>query len=213
MSELQLARRDTVARLCRAQANGLISVEAFEERYALVREAGSIAGLDALVADLHDEPGYTVAEVDEPAPYTQSALVAAPESIRLSAVFGSSTRAGIWTVPEHIEVLVIAGEVTLDFRDATFATDTVLIETSVTMGGLKLIVPPGTQVENEATNFMSSTSHPRRGRRGAPPNGLLVIIQGRIRLGEISIKERVPTGEEEKVLKPMIDRLLGRPTK
>ena len=43
MTELETARRDAVARLCMAQASGFLSVETFEERYALLREATSVA--------------------------------------------------------------------------------------------------------------------------------------------------------------------------
>ena len=43
MTALESARRDAVARLCFAQASGLLSVEAFEERYALIAEASSVA--------------------------------------------------------------------------------------------------------------------------------------------------------------------------
>jgi len=191
-------------------------VEAFEDRYALVRQATSAASLEALTADLiqdHETP-YPMVEIVEPGEDTFAAVpVAAAESIRVSAVFGSAIRAGTWTVPEHIETLVAFGEVTLDFRDATFTTDTVVIDVAVTVGSLKLVIPPGTQIENECHEFMSSSTHPSRGRKGAPPNGLLILLRGRVRLGEISIKERPPTGEEKPILRPLIDRLLRRPTK
>ena len=52
MTDLETARRDAVARLCFAQASGLLSVETFGERYALVTEATSVATLEALIADL-----------------------------------------------------------------------------------------------------------------------------------------------------------------
>ena len=208
MTDLETARRDAVARLCLAQASGLLSVEAFGERYSLIGEATSVATLEALVADL---------ELDETAPLPvstrtkpstsrrydsgystgQSLAVEPASSIRIPAVFGSAVRAGTWTVPEHVEVMCTLGEVKLDFRDATFPHDTVVIDVSVLLGSLTLIFPPGTQVENECEEFMSSSSHPRRGRKRAPPNGLLIILQGNVRLGEINIKERAPTGEEE----------------
>ena len=212
MSEFDLVRRDTVARLCQAQASGLISVEAFEDRYALVREATSTAGLEALVADLQDESetSYALVHNDEPITLTEAVPVEPAESMRVSAVFGSASRAGNWTVPDHIEILIVAGEVTLDFRDAVFTMDTVVIDVSVTMGELKLIVPPGTQVENECDEILSSSSHRMRKRATAPPNGLLMVIRGRVRMGEVSVKERVPTGEEQPRFKPLIDKLLRR---
>ena len=214
MPDFDEVRRDTVARLCQAQAAGLISVEAFEDRYALVRQASSTASLEALVADLQDEPetSYALVHNDEPITLAEAVAVEPAESMRVSAVFGSATRAGAWTVPDYIEILIVAGEVTLDFRDAVFTIDTVVIDVSVTMGELKLIVPPGTQVENECDEVLSNSSHRMRKRMTAPPNGLLVVIRGRVRMGEVSVKERVPTGEEKPRFKPLIDRLLRRPS-
>jgi len=227
MTDLETARRDAVACLCYAQASGLLSVEAFGERYALISEAASVATLQALVADLSPEDAAPLPvdprsvaveavrdDLDyQPVYTTRSTLaVEAASSIRIPAVFGSAVRAGTWTVPEHIELMCTLGEVKLDFRDATFTTDTVVIDISVLLGSLTLIVPPGTQIENECDEFMSSSSHPRRGRKRTPPNGLLFILQGRVRLGEISIKERAPTGEEEPPrIKAFFTRLLGRP--
>ncbi len=222
MTELETARRDAVARLCAAQASGLLSVETFEDRYVLIREATSVATLEALVADLAQDDATPLplmsygAEAIEVEPVdtsydTHAVAVAAAESIRIPAVFGSAERAGTWTVPEHIEVMVTLGDVKLDFRDAVFTTDTVVIDVSVLLGSLHVILPPGTQIENECEEFMSSSTHPRRGRESAPPNGILVILRGRSRLGEISIKERLPRGEEPRRFKQFVDRLLGKP--
>lgn len=222
MDELTSARRDAVARLCRAQAAGLISVGTFEDRYALVRDAASVATLEALIADLSDDAvtpvplggstavAFTRAETTvehaaEPVPVEPAA------SLRIPAILGSAERAGTWTVPDHIAAMVVLGELTLDFRDATFTTDTVLIDLSVTLGSLKIVVPPGTQIENECHEVFSSSSHPKRGRKRAAPNGLLVILQGRLFMGELKIQERAPTGEEPPRFKPFIDKLLGRP--
>lgn len=221
MTELESARRDAVSRLCYAQASGLLSVEAFEERYALIAEASSVATLDAIVADLvHEDvtpllpvPTRTmsVEPVDTGGYTMRTALpVEAATSVRIPAVLGSAVRAGTWTVPEHIEVMATLGEVKLDFRDATFSTDTIVIDASVLLGTLTIIVPPGTQIENECEEFMANSSHPRRGKKRAPPNGILVIIQGHIRLGELSIKERPPTGEEPERLGGFFTRLLKR---
>jgi hypothetical protein len=222
MTALESARRDAVARLCLAQASGFLSVEAFGERYALVAEATSVATIEGIVADLELEdatpllpvPTRTLAveaTVDTDGyPIRMALPVEAATSVRIPAVLGSAVRAGTWTVPEHIEVMATLGEVKLDFRDATFSTDTIVIDASVLLGSLTLIVPPGTQIENECEEFMSNSSHPRRGKKRAPPNGILVILQGKVRLGEISIKERPPTGEEPERLKGFFTKLLRR---
>lgn len=227
MTDLESARRDAVARLCLAQASGFLSVEAFGERYSLITEATSVATLEALVADLaiEEEPHLPVPTSSyelEPITADSGAVtgvdgwrppraVAAASSVRIPAVFGSAERAGTWTVPEHIDVMVMFGEVKLDFRDAVFTTDTVELDISVTLGSLTLILPPGTQVENECEEFMSSSTHPSKGRKGAPPNGILFLIRGQVRLGELSIKERGPSGSEPPRFKGFFQKLFGKP--
>ena len=91
------------------------------------------------------------------------------------------------------------------------ADRSVYIDLSVTLGSLKIVVPPGTQIENECHEVFSSSTHPRRGRNRVAPNGLLVILSGRVFMGEVKIQERPPTGEEKPLFRPLIGRLLGRP--
>jgi hypothetical protein len=188
MDELDQVRRDAVIRLCRAQARGQLSPEAFEERYALLRGASSRAAVAGIVADL--EPARDEDGVAYPSDPVEVVAPPAP-AIRVPAIFGSATRVGNWEVPEEISLLVIVGEAHLDFRDATFTSDTVVINVSLTLGSLKLTVPPGTQVENECHHIMSSAKHsrPRKDRRATEPNGLLIVVQGRLVLGELTIKE------------------------
>lgn len=221
MDELSSARRDAIARLCRAQAAGLISVGTFEDRYALIREASSTASLEALVADLADEdrtplplsghaPVFTRADVELDEASEITPVEVAPP-VRIPAILSSAERAGSWNVPDHISALVILGELTLDFRDAVFTSDTVLLDLSITLGSIKIIVPPGTQIENECHEVFSSSSYPKRGRKRSQPNGLMIIVQGRMVMGDLTIKERPPTGEEQPRFKPFLDKLLGRP--
>ncbi len=208
VDELDRARREAVTRLCQAQVDGLLSPHAFEERYALVLEAPSVAAVEAIMADLdHDAPGFL-------APAEPEDLAAgsdlAPVSIRIPAVLGSTTRAGPWNVPDEIKVLVVLGKLVLDFRDASFVGDTVEIDASVTLGGLEVIVPPGTQVEIECREVLSSSSHKRHRRSAAPPNGLLVVVQGQLFMSELEIKEKPPTGEDPGLMERMgLDKVFG----
>lgn len=190
MNELSLTKRDAVARLCQAQADGLLSVEVFEQRYLLIHDATTRAMVEAIVADLDDVadraegPASLVPVAGTPLP------VEAAPAIRIPAILASAKRAGTWTVPEEIRLLVVLGEAILDFRDASFTTDTVVIDATVRLGQVTLIVPPGTQVENECREFLSASKHPSRGRGGAPPNGLLVIVQGSLFMAELVVKEK-----------------------
>jgi hypothetical protein len=204
MDELSLAKRDAVARLCQAQADGFLSIERFEERYVLIREASSSAGVEAIVADLDAEVLDEATDGQEfPALRTDPDLPAVVPPLRIPSIFGSTTRAGNWNVPGEIHLLVVMGEVNLDFRDATFTTDTVLIDVSVTMGTLKITVPSGTQVENECREILSSSKQPApRGKHRAPPNGLLVVIRGRLLLAELVVHERA-SGPEPTLMERM----------
>lgn len=200
MDRLAPVRREAVVRLCRAQADGRLSPERFEERYALLRDATSAAAIEAIVADLSEDSGaYGAGSPATPA-HGELAPRALPP-LRIPAIFGSATRAGNWNVPEEISLLVVFGETHLDFRDATFTTDTVIVDVSLTLGSLKLTVPAGTQVENDCREVLSSSKHsrPRRQRRAAEPNGLLIVVQGRLLFGELVIKEQ-PSDEEPTLL-------------
>ncbi|MEK6689262.1 MAG: DUF1707 domain-containing protein, partial [Gemmatimonadota bacterium] len=114
MNPTDRVRREAVARLCGAQAAGLLSIEVFEERYALLRDAETAAIMQAIIADLPTDPGflavsrpvtppdavrdfgedrYPVQRVDTPLP------VGAPASIRIPSILVSTDRAGFWVVP------------------------------------------------------------------------------------------------------------------
>jgi hypothetical protein len=97
---------------------------------------------------------------------------------------------------------------TIDLRDAVFGSDLVDIDVDVTLGSFTLIVPAGTQVENEIEEHFSGSTHSTRSARGARPNGLLVRLRGRALLASVDVKEKFPTG----YVKPggFFDKLLGK---
>jgi hypothetical protein len=218
MSDLESSRREAIRLLCRAQAEDRLSVEAFQTRLEHVEHAPNQATLAAVVADLEDLPPpaltarYPVAPADHtdvvPAqPNFAVDPVSPAEYLRVSSVFASSKRAGAWTVPLEVDGMVFFGELSLDLRDAVFGSDVVDINVDVKVGSFELIVPAGTQVENEIEETLSSSSHSTRSARGARPNGLLVRLRGKAFLASIDVKEKFPTkpGKVANVLR----RLLG----
>lgn len=213
MNPADRTRREAVARLCEAQASGLLSIEVFEERYALIRDAETAAGVLAIVADLPTDPGLIQA-VSRPIPPPQTGHggddhygvervetqlpVEAPASIRIPSILGSGTRSGVWIVPEHLEVLVILGELKLDFRDAEFTSQTTVIDLSVTFGTVTITIPPGTQVENECREVMASSKHSKPRRFRGEFNDDLLVLRGSLFMAELVIKEAPPTGTPRK---------------
>lgn len=199
--------------LCLAQAEERLSVEGFETRLDQVRHAPNESTLAAILADIEPTssfPAPTVSGRHRLAPADHTAVgapVAPAEYLRVSSVFASTKRAGSWTVPLQIDGKALMGELTLDLRDAVFASDVVDINVDIVLGSFTLIVPAGTQVENEVDETLSSSTHSTRGAKGASHNGLLVRLSGRALLASVDVKEKFPTGAG----KPdgFLGRLLG----
>lgn len=197
MDELDPVRREAIRILCDAQARDRLAFEDFEDRLERIKVAPNPATIDAIVADLQDPELYDLAPTPSlEAPAVTGGPVAPADFIRISSVFASTKRAGSWTVPFEIHALVILGEMTLDLRDAVFGTDVVDIQVNVTLGAFRLILPAGTQVENEIEETLASSQYSpyaARATRSASPNGLLVRLRGRALLASVEIKERLPT--------------------
>jgi len=198
MDDLEAARQEAIRVLCDAHAREEVSLDQFESRLARLKLAPNRPTLDAILADLDlwTDRAASLAAV----PYRPAALepdeavepVAPAEMVRITSVLASSKRAGAWTVPFEIHGLVILGELTLDLTDAAFVSDVVDIDARVTLGSLTLVVPAGTQVENEIEETLASSSHSTKLSRGVDRNGLLVRLRGRAILAEIKIKEKLP---------------------
>lgn len=199
MDELERVRHEAIRLLCVAQARDQLTLDDFEGRLERIKQAPNPATLEAIVADLQEDDGYhDIPAAATPLPAVVATAAYAPvapaEFLRVTSVFASTKRAGSWTVPLEIQALVVLGELTLDLRDAVFDSDVLDIDVKVTLGSFTLIVPAGTQVENEIEETLSSSEHSTRSARGARPNGLLVRVRGRSLLASIEIKERYPTG-------------------
>ena len=124
--------------------------------------------------------------------------------LRIATILSSSKRAGSWTVPYRLDVKVLLGDLTIDLRDAVFYADTLEIELDVLLGNLVLIVPAGTQVENECEERWSNTTHSTRSTRGLQPIGLLVRIGGRVRWSNVEIKEKRRAGDPPTGLRKLL---------
>jgi hypothetical protein len=197
MSDLEAARSEAVRLLCRAHAEDRVSGETFAARLEQVRLAPNSATLAAILADLEPTQlsGYHSGAVParQPADHTEVAAVSPADYLRLASTFGSTERAGSWTVPLALDARVLLGSMIIDLRDAVFGSDFVDIEVNVKLGSFTLIVPAGTQVENEVEEVLSASTHSTRSARGARPNGLLVRVRGKAMMASIDVKEKFPS--------------------
>lgn len=208
MDELEPYRQEALRILSVAIATDRLPVGQLEPRLELIRQAPNRPTLDAIVADVMPTGGVLVPSgLVAAADHTYAGPVEPAPELRISTVFGSSKRAGSWTVPLQLSLRVLMGELTIDLRDAVFGSDLLEIDLSVTLGSLVLIVPAGAQVENECEERMSSSTHSTRSARGVSPLGLLIRITGHVRWSSIEIREKRPSADEPE--KKGIMKLLG----
>jgi hypothetical protein len=215
MDEMEPLREEAIRALSAALSGDRISFDQFESRLALVRQAPNRATLDAILADLPVDEEFVLPTGLVPPTRDHTAVaghedlmpVEPAEVLRIKTVMGSSKRAGSWTVPFRLELKVVLGELTVDLRDAVFCSDTLDLDLHVLLGSLTLIVPAGTQVENESEEKFSSSSHSTRSTRGMSRIGLLIRITGRVHWSSLEIKEKPPSGMAAE--KPRWMRLLA----
>ena len=121
-------RNGTLRRLHNAVALGLIDIDEFEERSALVSQARLRSDLDTLVGDLPG-PGALV--------------TSAADRVELRGWVGSLKRHGEWTVPTRLALVRRMGSVELDLTRARFAGPMVVVELDMKFGSVDIRLPDG----------------------------------------------------------------------
>src|ERR1051326_6674486 len=130
MDDLEPLRHQAIRVLSTAVAAERMPVEQFELRLAPVRRPPTRPALDASVADPPPAGGSTppAGLMRAATDHTAVAPVAPADSLRIACIFGTSKRAGSWTVPLRLELRVVCGDLTIDLRDAVFGSDLVDID-------------------------------------------------------------------------------------
>ena len=159
-------RNGTLRRLHNAVALGLIDIDEFEERSAMVSRARLRSELDTLVGDLPG-PGAIV--------------TSAADRVELRGVLGSLSRQGEWIVPTRL------GSVDLDLTRARFAGPIVVIELDLVFGGLELRLPDGASASIDDVEVNVGRAHDHR--KDAPAEGKPhVILTGKVVCGSVDVR-------------------------
>jgi hypothetical protein len=165
-------RSGTLRRLHNAVALGLIDIEEFSERSALVAQARLHADLVVLVGDLPG-PGAIV--------------TAATDRVELRGVMGSLKRAGEWVVPTRLSLVRRVGSIDLDLTRARFAGPMVVIELDLKFSSLDLRLPQAASASID--DIQIAVGSARDHRREAPGEGNPhVILTGRVTVGSVDIR-------------------------
>ncbi len=165
-------RNGTLRRLHNAVALGLIDIDEFEERSALVSRARMRSDLDALVGDLPG-PGALV--------------TSAADRVELRGWMGSLKRHGEWIVPTRLALVRRMGSVELDLTRARFAGPMVVVELDMKFGSVDLRLPDGASASIDDVEVIVGSARDRR--RDAPAEGTPhVILTGRVVCGSVDIR-------------------------
>jgi len=165
-------RNGTLRRLHNAVALGLIDIDEFEERSALVSQARLHSDLDTLVGDLPG-PGAIV--------------TSATDRVELRGVMGSLKRQGEWIVPTRLALHRRMGSVELDLTRARFAGPMVVIELDMKFGGLDLRLPDGASASIDDIEVSVGSAHDHR--KDAPAEGRPhVILTGKVVCGSVDVR-------------------------
>jgi DUF1707 SHOCT-like domain len=165
-------RNGTLRRLHNAVALGLIDIDEFEERSAMVSRARMRSDLDALVGDL---------------PGPAALVTSAADRVELRGVLGSLKRHGEWIVPTRLALVRRMGSVDLDLTRARFAGPMVVIELDLKFGGIDIRLPGGASASIDDVEVVVGSAHDHR--RDAPAEGTPhVILTGKVVCGSVDIR-------------------------
>jgi hypothetical protein len=106
----------------------------------------------------------------------------------LIGVMSAASRRGRWVVPRRHLSVAMMGRVHLDLRDAQFAEPVVTIHALALMGGVRVTVPEGVDVEVSGLGVMGTLR--RRASGPGLPGGPRVRIVGLALMGEVNVRRK-----------------------
>ncbi|WP_419861423.1 DUF1707 SHOCT-like domain-containing protein [Candidatus Palauibacter sp.] len=200
-------RQATVDRLCAHFARDAMNTTELERRLDIAYAARTRAELVALERDL-PALGRETRPV-APAPVATASVPVDParpvqESDLLVSIWGATERKGSWIPPRRLNAVTVMGGTDLDFRQATFATETVSVRLLALMGGVDIVVPPGVRVEWGGIALMGGVSTPEPDTPPAP-DAPVIRISGLVCMGGVDVVERHP-GESARDARKRIKR-------
>jgi len=132
-------QRAQVVELLRTHtADGRLTLDEFSERVGVALAAQSRGDLNQATVGL---PALDTG--GPPAPTTRRARM----TRWVVAIMGGNGRKGRWRTGSHVTAVAIMGGCEIDFRQAEFESDEIVVTAVSVMGGISIIVPEGIAVE------------------------------------------------------------------
>jgi hypothetical protein len=185
-------------------AEGLLGVTEFEnllEKTQQVRNREELAALAEQLPDLREdetEP-YTREHSSDRSGNTHRGTAhqkeaaersgEAPDQVDNIVTFmGDNRRDGVWKPAKHIKVLVVMGDVDIDFTEAILPETTIYIDFITVMGDLDIVIPEGVNVQFGGTPLLSSHKNKtsKRFHEGRPT----IKLSGFSLMADVVVRER-----------------------
>ena len=192
------ADRERVADVLREAAGlGRITMDELDERLDRVYAAKTYAELEPVTRDLPEHaPPSPGSVTGSPGPgsgpvaaaFPPSRIGGTPGHPFLLAAMGAASRRGRWVVPRRHWSVAMLGRVHLDLRDAHFAEPQITIRALALMGGVRVTVPEGVDVEVCGLELMGTVR--RKASGPGLPGGPRVRIVGLALMGEVNVRRK-----------------------
>jgi len=182
---LEQVRQEAIDQLIMNYSHGIISVEAFERRLDIASDAQHHQTLIDVVADLSLVPDTQYAEQRQKS-FSPSYQAGNDNSNdKIMCILSSNQHRGKWLVPAEIRVINVLGSVELDFSEAVFQHQDVVIKVNNWVGSLNILVPEQVSVVSNMFNIVGSSTH--RPTSVADRQAPKIVIEGYSVLGSLDV--------------------------
>lgn len=178
-------RQEAIDQLIMNYSHGVISAEAFERRLDIATDAKSHQELIDVVADLTLLPDNQYQQQRQRSFSPRYKAGNDNRNEKMLSVLSSNQQRGHWLVPAEMHITNVVGSVELDFSEAIFQHQHVVIKVQNLLGSVKILVSPQVNVVSNMTNVVSSCDNQATslGDRQAPK----IVIEGYSILGSLDI--------------------------
>jgi len=189
---LSSARERTIEQLSTHFANDRLTIDELDRRLERAYAATSLAELDALTADLPDDPRGTARFGPAPLPADYEPR---EESGRIVSIMSETRRGGLWAVPRHLDVKATMSNLVLDLRSALLAPGVTEIQLRAVMASVQVILPPGVRVLDRTRAFMAAVADDSYGALTDDPSVPAIHLTGHAVMADVKIKTRMRSRE------------------
>ena len=176
-------REDAMVLLQAARTQGYLSPEEYDHRAVAVRSAANRDDLTPLTRDLSNVTHPPMLYVQAPNTIAVARPSSARDSIVKVGVFSGSNLAGRWETPAQVHCLATFGGVDIDFTDAVWTSEEVVVDAYAVFSGVNIKVPAGVEVVDHTFALFGGTSVKR-----TTPGAKRIIVKGFAMFGGIDVK-------------------------